>query len=67
MTEIIEHCHHRSACLPTTSTRCQSHVIPFGYVISDANLIQYFEKEKLEYRFLIKFSKKALILRCETQ
>ena len=28
MTEIIEPCHYRSACLLTTSTRCQSHVIP---------------------------------------
>ena len=28
MTEILEHCHHRSACLLTTSTRCQSQVSP---------------------------------------
>ncbi len=28
MTDIKEHCHHRSACLLTTSTRCQSQVSP---------------------------------------
>ena len=45
MTEILEHCHHRSACLLTTSTRCQSQVSPI-YVVFQIVMVAIYNWQK---------------------
>lgn len=65
MPDIIEHSHHRSACLLTTSTRCQSQISPnifMPLVVSSHKISYYFLSRKNLAKIFIRICLNSVLL-----